>query len=363
MREGLAAAQALLPGTRLDQPVRLDSSERATVHRVRADDGTGSRTLIVKRYAQWGEGWVRETAALSVLPGGLGAPALLAAAADPPLLITTDAGADGSLADALMGDDPARAGELLRAWARALAGVHTATRDSRAAFRAALEARRADAPVHDTAMGPAVEDAVRVLDRVCASVGVPVPAGALEELRELNHRLGPDGAITALTPADTCPDDNAVTAGGLVLVDYENAQWRHVAWDVAYLRVPWPTCWCCWRIPSDVAETAVSAYRAAAAGAFPSVVDESFARDVDAATVGWCLMSATLFVDAALGDAPPLSGRYRRAPARRAMIQHRLERASRLAVLPAAGELAAALLAELRRRWGDVPLDVAPAFR
>ena len=26
-------------------------------------------------------------------------------------------------------------------------------------------------------------------------------------------------------------------------------QWRHVAWDLAYLRVPWPTCWCSWRLP------------------------------------------------------------------------------------------------------------------
>jgi hypothetical protein len=28
----------------------------------------------------------------------------------------------------------------------------------------------------------------------------------------------------------------------VVLVDFEEAQWRHVAWDVAYLSVPWRSC-------------------------------------------------------------------------------------------------------------------------
>ena len=46
----------------------------------------------------------------------------------------------------------------------------------------------------------------------------------------------------ALTPADACPDNNVLIGRRRVLIDFEGAQWRHLAWDVAYLFVPWPTC-------------------------------------------------------------------------------------------------------------------------
>src|SRR2546429_3760393 len=92
-------------------------------------------------------------------------------------------------------------------------------------------------------------------------VDVDVPTHALDELRGLGSRLSCAGPA-ALTPADACPDNNVRTAGGLVLIDFEGAQWRHIAWDVAYLAVPWPSCWCAWQLPADVAARAVEAYRA-----------------------------------------------------------------------------------------------------
>jgi hypothetical protein len=45
------------------------------------------------------------------------------------------------------------------------------------------------------------------------------------------------------------------------------------------------------------------------------------------------------------------------------MILHRLDRAATSGEVPALGELADRLAAELRSRWGDVPLALAPAFR
>ena len=97
-----------------------------------------------------------------------------------------------------------------------------------------------------------LDDAARVLDGHCAALGVPIPTGALDELRELRHVLGSDGTA-ALTPADTCPDNNVLVGDRVVLIDFEGAQWRHVAWDVAYLFVPWPSCWCAWSIPDELA--------------------------------------------------------------------------------------------------------------
>lgn len=203
---------------------------------------------------------------------------------------------------------------------------------------------------------------MRVLDRACGSLSVAVPAGAFDELRELYHRLGGDGAA-AITPGDTCPDNNVLVDGRLVLLDFENAQWRHVAWDVAYLRVPWPSCRCSWRMPHDVVDRAVAAYRQAAAAAFPEGAAPAFERDLEAATVGLALITATWFLDDAFGAEPALPDRDLNAPSRRAVIMNRLENASRSTELPALAELAQSLVGELRSRWGTVELAVAPAFR
>jgi hypothetical protein len=165
----------------------------------------------------------------------------------------------------------------------------------------------------------------------------------------------------ALTPAGLCPDNNVGVDGRVVLLDFEGAQWRHVAWDVAYLLVPWPSCWCSWRMPDDVASRALAAYRASAGQAFDEVGRAGFERDVETAAVGWALVSTTWFLDSALGR-DPVRNPDRPTPARRAMILHRLDRTARSPELPSLAELAARLAAELRTRWGDVRLALAPAF-
>jgi hypothetical protein len=361
MTDGLDAARALLPGVRLEAPARLGGNERTTVERVRATWPDGARsTLIVKQYQSAGEGWVRESAALSVIPEHVRAPRLVAAGAAPPVLIIEDLGAGRTVADALLGDDPSAAEAALQAWAQAIAVLHSATRETRDAFRAALGARQGELPVGESRVPTDIDVAVRVLDRECAVLGVRSPSGAVDELRGLAARLSGSG-VAALTPADACPDNNVATPNGLVLVDFEGAQWRHIAWDVAYLQVPWPTCWCSWRLPDAVADRAFAAYLQAAAPRIPEVEDEAFARDVEAAVVGWALLSTTWFIDNALGSDPPLNP-ARPTPTRRAMILHRLDRAARSTELTALAELAGNLAGELRSRWGDVPLAFAPAF-
>jgi Phosphotransferase enzyme family len=362
MEDGLGGARDLLPGVRLELVETLRGSERTTTQRVRATYPDRSvRSLIVKRYHSAGEGWVREAAALAVLPAGVPGPTLVASGGEPPIVITADLGPRSSVADALLGRDPQAAAAAVVDWAEAVAALHVGTRDARPAFRAALAQRQGDLPVADTLVALALEDAVRILDRECGALGVRVPVNAFDELRGLAKRLGGAGTA-ALSPADTCPDNNVRTPSGLVLIDFEAAHWRHVAWDVAYLRAPWPTCWCSWRLPAEVADRAVAAYRRVAATAFPQIAEPEFDRQVSAAAMGWALISTSLFIDNALGSDPPLNP-DRPTPTRRAMIMHRLTAAAGSAELPAVAELADRLVTELRTRWGDVPLAYARAFR
>jgi hypothetical protein len=362
MTDALAAARALLPGVRLHEIARLDSGERSIVHRARATwpDGRQS-SVIVKQYRSAGEGWVREAAALSVLPPTVRVPRLIAVGDAPPVVITADLGSGPDVARALLGRDPDVARAAVVAWAEAVAAVHVATRDARPAFRAALDERQGDLPVGESTLSVGLDDAVRVLDRDCASLGLPVGAGAFDDLRGLTHRLA-GSATAALTPADTCPDNNVGTDAGLVLTDFEGAEWRHLAWDVAYLRVPWPTCWCSWRIPDSVADDALAAYRRVASTGFPEVDGPAFGRDVEAAVIGWALLSTSWSLDTALGSDPP-SNPERPTPPRRATIVHRLDRAAAAGELPALAELSGRLAADLRGRWGELQLPYAPAFR
>jgi hypothetical protein len=356
MDDGLAGARSLLPDVRLEPVERLSGSDRSDVLRVRLyRAGADPETVIVKSFRQAGEGWVRESAALSILPANAPAPRLLREGAEPPVIVLADAGRGSSLADALLGDDAADAADAVARWAEALAGLHRSSRELRSAFRQALNTRAGDLPVAENPMSAELSDASRAVDERCASLGVATSAAALDELRGLGHRLGTDGAA-ALTPADACPDNNVRVGDHMVLLDFEGAEWRHVAWDLAYLRVPWPTCWCSWRVPDAVADAALERYRSV-------VSPELHVSDADirAAVLGWAFVSFDMFADRALADDPPLNP-DRPTPGRRAMILHRLGIAALNDEFAAAAELAARLRAALVQRWGEVDLAYAPAF-
>lgn len=267
-----------------------------------------------------------------------------------------------SLADALLGDDPAQARTALVAWAQAVAGLHVASRGLRAEFGAALAARSADLRVQDVPLGVDVEGAIRLLERQCASLGVPMPLAAMEEFRALAQRLGGDGDA-ALTAADTCPDNNLLAGDRLTLLDFEGAQWRHIAWDVAYLTVPWPTCWCSWRLPDDATVQALEAYTALAGPSFAGVVDAGFGADVEAAALGWTFISVAHFIGATRDEDRTWGGGADVSPSKRAVVLHRLRGARRAPGAPALAELAHHLHADLEHRWGCRIAPARPAFR
>ena len=162
----------------------------------------------------------------------------------------------------------------------------------------------------------------------------------------------------ALSPADACPDNNLLLADGCRLIDFEWAEVRHPAWDAAYLAVPWPTCWCSWRIPDATAARALDAYRGAAAEGSrtsPRTPSRPTSRRprVLGADLGVLVADdrAPRGADAAPGQpghpaadaAPP--GAWSPRPGR------------------SAADFAGAVLEHTREQWGDLALELAPAYR
>jgi hypothetical protein len=315
---------------RADRP--LEGSDRASVVRALAEGGAAG-SVIVKVHR---EPQVREPAALQAL--GL----LLAASTQPPGVVMTDLGSGGSLADALLGDDPEAAREGVVSWAAAMQRLgQTATGDFTRALEQHATRLGQDVPVLND-MPAALARAAELLVVQLPRLGVTPSAAALDELREV------DAALTqrlALTPSDACPDNNVRTPDGLVLLDFEGAQVRPVAWDAAYLRVPWPSCWCSWLLPADVAGDGLRAFG----------YDDR--ADLDRASLGWALLSSAWFLDRALGEDHTHPG----TPTRRAMLRHRL--AAGADDLPHLTDLAAEVRAATFSAWGSVPLELAPAFR
>ncbi|HVA60495.1 MAG TPA: hypothetical protein VNG13_08150 [Mycobacteriales bacterium] len=178
-------------------------------------------------------------------------------------------------------------------------------------------------------------------------------------MRGLDDLLGGPTQAWALTPADACPDNNRLTTNGLVLLDLEGAQLRHVAWDAAYLLVPWPSCWCSWRPSQDAAYAALESWRAAIA--LPYVHDQAFDRDLRTVSLGWAMTSAGWFVRRAVLDDHP----HPATPTRKAIVQHRLAAivGQSHPQLPALTALAEELLQATYNAWGEVLLELAPAFR
>lgn len=364
LEPALEVASAALGATLTQSAPPISDGSRAAVVRARRPDTV--ETVIVKAYRGEGadEAWARETAALTTLAGlGPHAPALLAAVASPPVVVMEDLGPGESLATALLGRDPRAAGRVVVDWAETLADLHAATWNNVGGFVAALQtASGSTGPVDPAGLPRLLEDGWARLREAVDELGVR----ADEQVRAEITRLAELGEIQVVSPTDACPDNNVSTVDGLRLIDFERASVMHPAWDIAYLHVPWPSCWCAWQLPADVSELAHRAWlnRLSTRLADRDLTLDEPAMDAAIRRAGlvWCLITIGWFLPRAVAGRRSAGPR---APELTSVIQHRLQliTAAELPGISATQVLARRLLAVLAARWPAVALPLAPAFR
>jgi hypothetical protein len=338
----------------------------------------GPRSVIVKTARP------RERAALEALTEAdvPAVPRLLAVCEDPALVLMQDAGNGPSVADRLLGADRDEAMAAVLRWAAAIGRIQAATLglggrfgvrlaelgatgasgEFPPAMRNRFGADRAVAwkvAVSRPGSEEVITDAADGLRHGLAPLGVTVGPEVTAALRAIADRLRVDPAGLrgpgALTPCDGCPDNNVETAGGLLLIDLEAADFRHVAWDAAYLTVPWPTCWCSWRLPGAAASAALDRWRAELEPALAPGVAARLGAAVADATVAWALITVAWFLGAARRNRALGPGGALR-PGPRELIQHRLGVAAQADPDGVLGALAGQALAATRTAWGDRPL-------
>ncbi|HEY5848737.1 MAG TPA: phosphotransferase [Microlunatus sp.] len=345
----------------------FSGGNRSVVVRARRSDT--QETVVVKGYdaGRAGEAWAREAAALTALAGlPTGTPALVAATASPPVVVMEDLGPGDSVATALLAADPLAAEHAVVDWAEALADLHAATWNNVARFEAALSDLGGLTPPNPRAMPDVLTDGVDRLRRAAEPLGIEVSEQVTDEIVAIAARL--DDEVQVLSPFDACPDNNIRTATGLRLIDFEGATVAHPAWDVAYLRVPWPSCWCAWRMPDAVAERAQQAWqdRLHTGVAHRGVEPDRAAVDaaIQLASLVWCLVTVGWFLPGALADRRAGGGDLS-SPPLPAVVQHRLGLVadSDVADLGASRDLARQLAAALPFERQSHQLPIAPAFR
>lgn len=192
----------------------------------------------------------------------------------------------GSLADRLTGDEFEAAQSALLAYADGLGRMHAATAGREEAYDAQRLRWGGSAGRGEMLSGDLDADAkfLAILERF----GVEATGALAHELSEISALLG-ETRWRAFTPSDCCPDNHLLSHDGRVMFfDLEFAGFRHGLLDAAYLTVPFSTCWCLGRLPEDLVERALLAYRVR----FDPDPD-GFDRSLAAATGYWMTRTLT----------------------------------------------------------------------
>lgn len=362
----------------LADPEDLGGSDRSVVLRTRvAENPFGlPRSLVIKHYQReatpgQADRFRFEAAScqlFTALPVDC-RPSPVLYALDPQnrLLVLEDLGRSLTLADKLFGDDPEAAERALLAWARALGKVHAVTAGRENDFGALL--RRLGVRSWRDPMADEARNALAVVpELVSGGLGITVSEAAADEAYSAVRLLG-GTRYRAFSPSDSCPDNNLVTSRGVRFVDFEWGCFRDVVLDAAYARVPFPACESSFALPPGMSEAMLAAWRQEVRPVWPDLDDSTrlAGRLLDAQML-WVWLTTMLLLPAGLASDGPIGPDPRRSPRALLALAHYW---GQLAIdadkgnRPATAEFSWAMVAALRGRLGDGPMElpVFPAFR
>jgi hypothetical protein len=359
----------------LSEPEDLGGSERSVVVRVRVATSPFSlpRTLVLKRYLEppdrHCDSFVREAASYQLFTALASedrmCPELFAHDADSRLVVLEDLGGAPTLADKLLGNDARGAERALLSWARSLGRLHATTAGREADFDA-LERRLTPPDLKDPLTVDGATALAELPTLLEAELGVVTPDEAVAHAAS-SRSLMETGRHRAFSPSDSCPDNNLITNRGVRFLDFEGGCVRNAIFDAAYLRVPFPSCWCPFGLPAGMTDAMLAGWRAEVRVVWPDLDDDSvlLSRLLDAQLFWVWLTTWQYFTrpdaaqshSSALADTPPDT----------LVLIERWRRLATDAEAAGLGEIAmhAARVSEaLRVRFGrNDALPLYPAFR
>jgi hypothetical protein len=282
------------------------------------------------------------------------------------LLVLEDLGRAPTLAEKLMGDDPKAAERALLSWAHSLGRLHATTAGREADFDALqrrLHPPRSKDPL--AADGPTALD--ELPDLLETELGVGTSAAARECAARTKDLLGAE-RHRAFSPSDSCPDNNLITSRGVRFLDFEGGCVRNIMFDAAYLRVPFPSCWCAFGLPTGMTAAMLAGWRAEVRSMWPDLADDTvlLPRVLDAQLFWVWLTTWQLLSNPELEGCPHAASSIE-TPLRPAVLTSRWHRLADFATACGAdpvAEHAEKVVRALESRFdGDLSLTLYPAFR
>jgi Ser/Thr protein kinase RdoA (MazF antagonist) len=352
-------------------PVVLERTEvvweRDHVVRLHTDDG---RTAILKRQRtddtasldDHQRAFAAEWASLELLastPDPV-APRLLGGDAERALLVVEELPPGPSLAQSLLGDDPAVARADLVRYAEAVASMNVHGIRHADEHRDIL--RRHGLPADQRSRWvDAIERERPRFAATLADLGVDGPADARAVTADLDELVPTltTGSYVGFVHGDACPDNVRFVDGRCRAFDFERSSPGSVALDAAYLVAPFPSCWCFARLPPEAADAAVAAHRAVLrAGGVD--VDATWDHAVAVAIGGWIVARTPLLVEALADDR--LWGTTTLRPRLLAWTSAFPRQAAAAGALPALAARVERLHDVLSARWPDAAVPAYPAL-
>lgn len=360
----VAAASAAL-GRELTAPVALSGgSYRSMV--LRCTDA-GHDSVVIKSYPLTGEGvssFAAEAAGLAIATGSDLSPDLLAADAETLTVVMSDLGFGLSMAEVLLGDSADAAGATLLDWAAAC-GRLSALADGRLAEFSALQ-RRYHGGRPDESYMAGLADRIRGAgERAVTQLGVTAPAGLDADLADVAG-LATAAEYLVFSPGDICPDNNMLTGLGIRFIDFESAGFHPAFLNAAYIRMPFSTCWCVFRLPAELSSAVESRYREHVCQVWPALADDSvWQPGVRRAVAAWTMSSMWWLLGRALRADAPMDPEQA-SPHTRQLIRYRwvtlAQELESAAELPALADLMRQALAATAG-WQAPELPLYPALR
>ncbi len=308
LREAATIAERILTerfgsAVYLGEGCDLEGSERSAVWRFPLLEGpaTAPASVIVKRATSEAfdpdtgneAAWMlfNDWASLQFL-GNLDlseplAPAFYGGERSVGLFVMEDLGEGTRLDHLLLGDDPAAAEAGLLAYAATHGRLHASTIGRREEY---LPGREALGPARSTATYYTYNWLFPTLRLMAERLGVLVQGGADEELASVAATLVNPGSFLTFVHSDAAPDNCLFFGANLRLIDFEAGRYAHALLEGVYCRMPFPTCWCVYRMPESIMRRAEAAYRAELARACPVATDDTlFYHAVTEACITWAL--------------------------------------------------------------------------
>jgi hypothetical protein len=361
----VTAASAAL-GRPLAGPVALPAGDPDTLL-LRCHDPAADRTVIVKAFPPTQEGasaFAAEAAGLEFASGTGLSPGFLAADSAVRAVVMTDLGAGASLADVLLGTSAEAARSAYVEWAGACGRLAAATAARRSEYGRLWQGYLGGRPDRRPVAG--LTSRVLAAPAQAERLGVRLPDGLDAEVAEVAAAVGSDD-LAVFSPGDMCADNALLTTAGIRLFDFEDAGFHSAFLDAAYLRMPFSTCWCVFRLPAEVASAAEQSYRDRASLAWPALADDAIWSDgVRRAAAAWTLSSMSWLLRRCLRRDASMNPDAAVAPRTRQLMRYRWQWLA--ADLDAAGDLPviAGLLRSLlaaTEHWQAPDLPLYPALR